>query len=47
MQISVDLRRLLCEQVVFLITEKIGYQTFERRHFNVYLGIFVIVSDPT
>ena len=23
------------------------YQTFERRNFNVYLGIFVIVSDPT
>ena len=22
------------------------YQTFERRNFNVYLGIFVIVSDP-
>jgi hypothetical protein len=23
------------------------YQTFERRNFNVYLGIFVIASDPT
>jgi hypothetical protein len=23
------------------------YITFERRNFNVYLGIFVIVSDPT
>jgi len=23
------------------------FLTFERRNFNVYLGIFVIVSDPT